>query len=52
MFNELENIGVFKCLEDLGIFVEYINFFFFVKKFSGGFCLVIVFVDVGCYSKF
>lgn len=51
MFNELENIGVFKRLEDLGISVEYINPSFLVKKPSGGFRLVTAFADVGRYSK-
>lgn len=51
MFNELENIGVFKRPEDLGISVEYINPSFLVKKPSGGFRLVTAFADVGRYSK-
>lgn len=51
MFNELENIGVFKRPEDLGISVEYINPSFLVKKPSGGFRLVTAFADVGRYRK-
>lgn len=51
MFNELENIGVFKRPEDLGISVEFINPSFLVKKPSGDFRLVTAFADVGRYSK-
>lgn len=51
MFNKLENIGVFKRQEDLGISVKYINPSFLVKKPSSGFRLVTAFADVGRYSK-
>lgn len=45
MFDELENIEVFKRTEDLGISVEYthINLFFLMKKPSSGFRQVTAF---------
>lgn len=46
-----ENIGEFKCFEDVGIIVEYVNYLFLIKKLNGSFCLVIVFVNIGWYSK-
>lgn len=52
MFDEFEQVKVFCCFEDFGIIVEYFNLLFLVKKFLGGYCFVIVFVDVVWYSKF
>ena len=45
--DELENMGVFKRPEDIGVAVEYVNPSFLVKKASGGFRLVTAFADVG-----
>ena len=50
-FDELEEAGVFRRPEDVGISVEYVNPSFLVKKPSGGFRLVTAFADVGRYSK-
>jgi hypothetical protein len=50
-FDELEELGVFKRPEDVGIAVEYLNPSFLVKKSNGGTCLVTVFGEVGQYSK-
>ncbi|VDI67074.1 Hypothetical predicted protein [Mytilus galloprovincialis] len=50
-FNELEDIGVFKKPEDIGVTVEYLNPSFLIKKPNGGFRLVTAFADVGRYSK-
>ncbi|CAC5413332.1 unnamed protein product [Mytilus coruscus] len=50
-FNELEDIGVFKRPEDIGVTVEYLNPSFLIKKPNGGFRLVTAFADVGRYSK-
>ena len=50
-FDRLEELGVFKRPEDIGIDVEYLNSSFLVKKPSGGFRLVIAFSEVGRYSK-
>ncbi|CAG2213632.1 unnamed protein product [Mytilus edulis] len=50
-FNELEDIGVFKKTEDIGVTVEYLNPSFLIKKPNGGFRLVTAFADVGRYSK-
>lgn len=50
-FYELENIGVFKRPEDVGITVEYVNPSFLIKKPNGSFRLVTAFADVGRYSK-
>lgn len=50
-FDELENIGVFKRPEDVGITVEYVNPSFLIKKPNGSFRLVTAFADVGRYSK-
>ena len=50
-FDELETLGVFKCPEDVGITVEYLNPSFLVKKSNGGYRLVTAFADVGRYSK-
>lgn len=50
-FDELEEIGVFRRPEDVGVSVEYVNPSFLVKKPSGGFRLVTAFADVGRYSK-
>ena len=50
-FDTLEGKGVFRCPEDLGIVVEYLNPSFLVKKASGGHQLVTAFADVGRYSK-
>ena len=46
-FDELEQRGVFKKPEDVGINVEYVNPSFLVKKPSGGHRLVPAFTDVG-----
>lgn len=50
-FDELENIGVFKRPEDVGITVEYVNPSFLIKKPNGSLRLVTTFADVGRYSK-
>ena len=50
-FDQLEELGVFKRLEDIGISIEYLNPSFLVKKPSGGHRLVTAFADVGRYSK-
>ena len=50
-FDQLEELGVFKRPEDLGISIEYLNPSFLVKKQSGGYRLVTSFADVGRYSK-
>ena len=50
-FDDLEEMGVFKRPEDVGISVEYLNPSFLVKKASGGYRLVTAFSDVGRYSK-
>ena len=39
-FDELEQCQVFRCPEDVGITVEYLNPSFLVKKPSGGFILL------------
>ena len=50
-FDHLENVGVFKRPEDVGIIAEYVNPSFLVKKPSGGSRLVIGFAEVGQYAK-
>ena len=50
-FDDLEDQGVFKRPEDLGITAEYLNPSFLVNKQSGGFRLVTAFTEVGRYSK-
>ena len=50
-FDELEELGVFKRPEDVGIAVEYLNPSFLVKKSNGGTRLVTTFGEVGQYSK-
>ena len=50
-FDELEQCQVFRCPEDIGVTVEYLNPSFLVKKPSGSFRLVTAFTDVGRYSK-
>ena len=40
MFDELEQAQVFRCPEDLGITIEYLNPSFLVKKPSGGHLLL------------
>lgn len=50
-FDELENIGVLKRPEDVGITVEYVTPSFLMKKPNGSFRLVTAFADVGRYSK-
>ena len=47
-FDQLEELGVFKLSEDIGISIEYLNPSFLVKKPSGGYRLD---TDVGRYSK-
>ena len=49
--NELETIGVFKKLEDLGITIEYLNPSFLVKEGSGGFHFLTAFSQVARYGK-
>lgn len=49
--DELEELGVFKRPEDVGIAVEYLNPSFLVKKSNGGTRLVTAFGEVGQYSK-
>ena len=50
-FDQLEDTGVFKRPEDVGVSVEYLNTSFLVKKANGGTRLVTAFSDVGRYSK-
>ena len=50
-FDELEQCQVFRCPEDIGVTVEYLNPSFLIKKPSGGFRLVTAFTDVGRFSK-
>ena len=50
-FDQLEELGVFKRPEDVGVSIEYLNPSFLVKKQSGGYRLVTAFADVGRYSK-
>ena len=50
-FDQLEELGVFKRPEDIGISIEYLDPSFLVKKSSGGYRLVTAFADVGRYSK-
>lgn len=50
-FDDLENLGVFRRPEDVGITIEYLNPSFLVKKPNGGSRLVTAFSDVGRYSK-
>ena len=50
-FDNLEELGVFKRPEDVGISVEYLNPSFLVKKPKGGTHLVTAFGEVGRYSK-
>lgn len=50
-FDELEQLGVFRRPEDVGVSVEYLNPSFLVRKQSGGYRLVTAFADVGRYSK-
>jgi len=52
-FDDLEALalGILKCPKDINIPVEYLNLSFLIKKLSGGYHLVTVFADVGCYSK-
>lgn len=50
-FDKLEELGVFKRPEDIGISVEYLNPSFLVKKPNSGSRLVTAFADVGRYSK-
>ena len=50
-FDHLENVGVFKRPEDVGIIAEYVNPSFLVKKPSGGSRLVTAFAEVGQYAK-
>ena len=49
--DQLEELGVLKRPEDVGVSIEYLNPSFFVKKQSGGYRLVTAFADVGRYSK-
>ena len=49
--DELEDMGVFRHPEDINISVEYLNPSFLVRKPNGGFRLVMVFADMGHYSK-
>ena len=50
-FDELEELGVFKGPEDVGISIEYLNPSFLVKKANRGSRLVTAFGEVGRYSK-
>jgi len=50
-FDHLEQPGVFRCPEDVGITVEYLNPSFLVMKPNGGSRLVTGFADIGRYSK-
>ena len=49
--DQLEELGVFKRPEDIGISIEYLNPSFLVKKQSGGYRLVTALAEVGRYSK-
>ena len=50
-FDHLENVGVFKRPEDLGIIAEYVNPSFLVKKSSRSSRLVTAFAEVGQYAR-
>ena len=50
-FDELENLGLFRRPEDVGVSVDYLNPSFLVRKQSDGYRLVTAFADVGRYSK-
>lgn len=50
-FDELEEQGVFRRPEDIGVSVEYLNPSFLVRKHNGGSRLVTAFGEVGRYSK-
>ncbi len=50
-FDSLEEMGVFRRPEDVGVVAEYLNPSFLVKKPTGGFRLVTAFAEVGKYSK-
>ena len=50
-FDQLEELGLFKHPEDIGITIEYLNPSLLVKKQSGGYRLITAFADVGRYSK-
>ena len=50
-FDHLEQLGVFRRPEDVGITVEYLNPSFLVKKPNGGSRPVTAYADVGRYSK-
>ena len=50
-FDELEEAGVFRRPEDIGITVEYLNPSFLIKKPFGGHRLVTAFTEVGRYTK-
>ena len=50
-FDSLEQQGVFRKPEEIGLVVEYLNPSFLVKKPSGGFRLVTAFADVVRFAK-
>ena len=50
-FDRLEDLGVFRRPEEVGVVVEYLNPSFLVQKPNGGFRLVTAFADVGRYCK-
>ena len=50
-FHPLEELGVFKRSEDVGISIGYLNPSFLVKTQSGGYRLVTAFADVRRHSK-
>jgi len=50
-FNKVEELGVFRHSEDIGISVEDLEPSFLVKKSSGGSRLVTALADVGHYGK-
>ena len=50
-FDDLEEQGVFRRPEDVNVNAKYLNPSFLVKKPNGGFQLITVFSDVGCYSN-
>ena len=50
-FDELKELGIFKCPEDINIPVEYLNLSFLMKKPNSGYRLVTAFANVGHYSK-
>lgn len=50
-FDELGEMEVFRCPEDVGVQVEFVNPSFLINKGQRWFRLVTAFADMGRYSK-